>query len=60
MGSEDFGYYLEHIPGLMFRLGMGNDSPELHNCRFDFNDNALAAGIQVLAALAIEVCSRKS
>jgi metal-dependent amidase/aminoacylase/carboxypeptidase family protein len=25
MGSEDFSYYLEHVPGAMLRLGVGGD-----------------------------------
>jgi len=53
MSSEDFGYYLERVPGLLFRLGMGEDSPELHNSDFDFNDESLGAGMIMLAGLAI-------
>lgn len=59
MGGEDFGYYLQHVPGLMFRLGMGEDSPELHNSRFDFNDAALKSGMVVLAGLAMRICCGK-
>lgn len=55
MGSEDFGHYLAHVPGLLFRLGMGLDSPELHNPRFDFNDEALESGITMLTGLALGV-----
>lgn len=55
MGSEDFGHYLTHVPGLLFRLGMGLDSPELHNPRFDFNDEALESGIAMLVGLALGV-----
>jgi metal-dependent amidase/aminoacylase/carboxypeptidase family protein len=55
MGSEDFGHYLSHVPGLLFRLGMGLDSPELHNPRFDFNDEALESGITMLVGLALGV-----
>jgi amidohydrolase len=55
MGSEDFGHYLTHVPGLLFRLGMGLDSPELHNPRFDFNDDALESGITMLVGLALAV-----
>ena len=45
MGSEDFGYYLEKYPGAICRLGLGTDRPDLHHPEFDFNDDALAAGI---------------
>jgi metal-dependent amidase/aminoacylase/carboxypeptidase family protein len=55
MGSEDFSYYLEQYPGAMFYLGMGEDSPQLHNNRFDFNDDALKSGILFLVATALEI-----
>ncbi len=56
MGSEDFGFFLEHLPGLMFRLGMGEGCEELHNPGFDFNDDALANGVLLMSALALRVC----
>ncbi len=54
MGSEDFGFYLEKCPGVMFRLGMGKTCPSLHNSAFDFCDEALPAGAAMLAAMALE------
>lgn len=57
MGSEDFGYFLNHMPGLMFRVGNGEQSPELHNPRFDFNDNALDTTILTMAGLAARICN---
>jgi len=56
MGSEDFGRYLDHVPGLLFRLGMGLDSPGLHQADFDFNDDALRTATLMLCGLAIRVC----
>jgi len=58
MGAEDFGYYLQHAPGLLIRLGMGLACPDLHNPAFDFDDGALSAGISVLVGLALRVCDR--
>jgi amidohydrolase len=55
MGSEDFSYYLERYPGAMFYLGMGEASPQLHNNRFDFNDDALKSGILFLVAAALQL-----
>jgi amidohydrolase len=55
MGSEDFSYYLERYPGAIFYLGMGEDSPQLHNNHFDFNDEALKNGILFLVASALEI-----
>lgn len=43
-GSEDFAYYLQHVPGCFMRLGNGTDSAMLHNPRYDFNDANLTVG----------------
>ncbi|MBT3293969.1 MAG: amidohydrolase [Verrucomicrobia bacterium] len=53
MSSEDFAYYLEGREGAMLRLGMGEESPSLHNPAYNFNDDALANGIFTLCALAL-------
>jgi amidohydrolase len=55
MGSEDFSYYLERYPGAMFFLGMGEDSPQLHNNCFDFNDTALRSGILFLVSATLDI-----
>ena len=55
MGSEDFAYYLERAPGAMFYLGMGEESPQLHNACYDFNDAALKNGIHFLVAATLEL-----
>jgi len=56
MGSEDFSFYLEHIPGAMMRLGIAGDqvghSP-LHTPLFDVDERAIANGAKVLATAAI-------
>jgi metal-dependent amidase/aminoacylase/carboxypeptidase family protein len=54
MGGEDFSYYLEKVPGAMLRIGMGKTSSELHNPMFDFNDEALRAGIMTFCGLVLE------
>ena len=51
MGGEDFAYFLEQVPGAYFWLGLGMERGGLHNPRFDFNDEALAAGIAVFAGI---------
>jgi amidohydrolase len=49
MGSEDFSFFLEHVPGAMFRLGIADENKlQLHNPKFDFPDHALPVGIAVL------------
>ncbi|MBM4056380.1 MAG: amidohydrolase [Planctomycetes bacterium] len=58
MGSEDFGFYTQKIPGLLIRLGMGESSPPLHTSSFDFCDDALGAGITILAGMAMKASER--
>ena len=56
MGSEDFSYYLEHVPGAMLRLGVRGDqvgNAPLHTAAFDVDERALAIGSQVFAATVI-------
>ncbi|WP_164103968.1 amidohydrolase [Candidatus Laterigemmans baculatus] len=56
MGSEDFSYYLDHVPGAMFRLGVAGDQvgcAPLHTPQFDIDERALAVGIRMMAAAAI-------
>lgn len=58
MGSEDFGLYLEYAPGLMFRVGMGKDRPNLHESTFDFNDAALKTAMLVLCGMTVRLCGK--
>ncbi|MDD3925845.1 MAG: M20 family metallopeptidase [bacterium] len=53
MGGEDFSYYIKDYPGAMFRLGMGEHHPGLHNPYFNFNDKALMSGILFMSAIAL-------
>lgn len=56
MGSEDFSYYLEHIPGAMFRLGVAGDQvghAPLHTSNFDIDERALAIGIKLFVTAVI-------
>lgn len=57
MGGEDFGRYLEIIPGAFFRLGTCNPQKDTcvsqHNSRFNVDDDALIYGMKVMAATAL-------
>jgi amidohydrolase len=57
MTAEDFAFYLQKTPGTFLFLGnrpRGSDaSPGLHSPYFDFNDDALALGAEMLAGLAL-------
>ncbi|MDP6044071.1 MAG: M20 family metallopeptidase [Phycisphaerae bacterium] len=52
MGSEDFACYLDHVPGLLARIGTGVESGQLHNGNYDFADGALRSGAAILAGMA--------
>lgn len=52
MGAEDFAYYLEHVPGVLVRMGTAS-GPEtehaLHHGCFDIDERALALTAHVMA-----------
>ncbi|MDE8343690.1 MAG: amidohydrolase [Acidocella sp.] len=51
MVSEDFGAYLQHVPGAFLWIGNG-DSAGLHSPDYDFNDAILPIAARGLASLA--------
>jgi amidohydrolase len=56
MGGEDFSWYLEEVPGAMARLGVrisGTDL-DLHAASFDVDERAIAFGVRVLVATALQ------
>ena len=59
--SEDFAYYLRRVPGCFFVLGTrprGRKTyPMLHNPQYEFPDSAVATGIGILSALAMNFLS---
>ena len=59
MGAEDFSYVLQRIPGVMFALGVMPDRRDangrvapVHSNRMMLNENAMATGIAMHAAIA--------
>lgn len=55
MGSEDFSYYLQRVPGAFFRFGARRPDWEpmpLHSPRFDIDEAVLAIGAEFFDALA--------
>jgi amidohydrolase len=57
MGGEDFACYLEHVPGTMFRLGVGRPGngtrSDIHQSTFDVDEAAIASGVRVMTTVAI-------
>jgi amidohydrolase len=59
MGAEDFAYYLEKVPGAMFRLGVG--CPYLlHTPKYDFGDTPLETGMVMMVELAHRYLNRSA
>jgi amidohydrolase len=55
-GGEDFGWYLEHVPGSMGRLGVwAGEGPQrdLHQSTFDLDERALPLGVRVMVHAAL-------
>jgi amidohydrolase len=59
MGVEDFGYYLNEVPGVFYSLGVRNEDAGIvhpvHTGLFDVDESSMAIGValQVLNALAV-------
>ena len=59
MGAEDFSYVLDEVPGAMVFLGtMPSDHPvePNHSNRMVIDESAMAAGISLYAAVALDLC----
>lgn len=55
-GGEDFGWYLEQVPGALARLGVwSGQGPmrDLHQPTFDLDERALPIGVRVLVHAAL-------
>ncbi len=50
MGSEDFSFMMEQVPGAYLNVGNG-DSAALHNAKYNFNDAAIPYGSALFARL---------
>ncbi|TCP31242.1 amidohydrolase/hippurate hydrolase [Scopulibacillus darangshiensis] len=57
LGSEDFSFYAENKPGVLFRLGTHNETEAskfpLHNSRVIFEEKALMTGVSVISEAAV-------
>lgn len=59
LGSEDFAYYQEVIPGVIFMLGCDNkdcDTGSLHNASLNINEDSFEYGIRVFGNIALKIC----
>ena len=57
LGGEDFAWYLDKVPGALFRLGVrtpGDDVVrDLHQGTFDADERAIGVGVRLMAAAAL-------
>lgn len=58
MGTEDFGLFLERVPGILFRLGtyageLGQAVP-LHNSKLILDERSIAIGVSVMSYAACD------
>ena len=60
LGGEDFGWYLDHVPGAMMRLGTrepGGPTYDLHQGDLRIDERAIAIGARILAEAAVSALS---
>lgn len=58
MGSEDLAFYLDNVPGAMFRIGTVNDIAAsqfpLHNPKIIFDEKSIAAGAITMSSAVLK------
>ncbi len=57
MGSEDFSFMLEKIPGAFLFIGNGDSSP-VHTSEYDFNDKVIPFGVKFYQSIADIIFNR--
>ena len=57
MGAEDFGFFIQDIPGAMFFLGckIDGDPRRHHDAKFDINEDCLPLGAAILASATLKL-----
>jgi len=62
LGGEDFAFFAQRVPALMFRLGVRNEARGIvhgvHSSRFDLDEDALPVGAAALARVATDYLRR--
>ena len=61
LGGEDFGWYLEQVPGAMFRLGTrspGGPTFDLHQGDLEVDEAAIGYGARMLAGVAVNALAQ--
>ena len=63
LGGEDFAYFVEKVPGAMWRLGCWDQAkhPEptrLHDSKFELDERAMPRGVEFMCHVALGYLSR--
>lgn len=56
--SEDFGHFTSAIPGVLFGLGAGEETPPLHHSDYEFPDGLLPLGSELLLETVRSIIAR--
>lgn len=62
LGGEDFAFYCEKVPGLIYRLGCAKEGAEfwpVHNGHFYPDEKALPVGVKVMVASALKFLAQE-
>lgn len=58
MGAEDFSAYQQVVPGLLYRLGSGNQArgitADIHTPNFDIDEECLVVGVKVMSNIVLD------
>ncbi len=62
LGGEDFAWYLESVPGSLFRLGTRRPGAvqeiDIHQPMFDVDERCIGVGVKVMSATALTAIGR--
>ena len=50
--SEDFAHFTTLVPSVIFGLGVGENHPDLHTNSYDFPDEVISIGVDIMEGIA--------
>jgi amidohydrolase len=53
--GEDFGYFTARFSGAMIGIGAGTDTPALHHSNYDFPDEIMVTGMNLLREIIMQI-----
>lgn len=56
--SEDFAHFTSCCPSIIYGLGSGENQPDIHSPDYDFPDDIIMDGVELMEAIARELTSR--